>query len=159
MKIKDVFYLIVCVAICLLAGIIGSQFTKPGLAIWYKLLKKPSLTPPNFVFAPVWTILFILMGISLYLVLKAGLKTRESKFAVAIFFTQLIFNIAWSAAFFALRSPLKGFIIIVILLALILLNTVEFYRISKPAGVLFIPYLIWVSFAAYLNYSVMILNP
>jgi tryptophan-rich sensory protein len=146
------------IVICQLAGIIGSFFTVSSVNTWYIGLTKPSFNPPNWVFSPVWITLFLLMGISLYIVWDKGIKTKQSKTAVSIFGVQLVLNTLWSILFFGLKSPLYAFIEIIFLWAAILLSIIFFYRISRTAAYLLIPYLLWVSFAAFLNYFIVYLN-
>ena len=138
---------------CLSAGYIGSQFS-PGE--WYQSLQKSPLTPPNIVFPIVWNILFILMGLSVWRIRLR--RSHETIFALLLFIIQLGFNILWSYLFFGLQRPELALIEILILWALILTTVFIFYRIDKMAGVLLLPYLGWVSFAIYLNYSIYHLN-
>ncbi len=158
MKATDYLKLALSILINLLAGFIGSIFTNPQIPTWYASLKKPSFSPPNWLFGPVWTALFILMGVSLFLVWRKGLNQPSVKIALTIFGAQLLLNILWSFLFFAQRSPLAGFIEIILLWILILITIIVFYPISKPAALLLIPYVLWVSFAAILNFSVWRLN-
>jgi len=153
----EIIKLIVSIFVCQCAGFIGSIFTTPSIPTWYATLTKPSFTPPNSIFAPVWTILFLLMGISAFLVWRRSLD-KHVKIALSIFMFQLIFNILWSVAFFGLRSPLAGLVIISILWIAILLTILNFYKISKVAGLLLIPYILWVSFASVLNFTIWRLN-
>ena len=157
MKTKDILKLVISIFLCQLAGFLGSLFTAPAIPTWYKTLDKPFFSPSNRIFSPVWISLFILMGISLFMVWR---KQEQPRFKVALifFFVQLIFNILWSAAFFGLRSPLLGLIDIVLLWVAILLTIQHFLRISKMAGLLLLPYILWVSFAVVLNFSLWILN-
>lgn len=155
---KNVYKLIVSIIICQLAGIIGSFFTSSSVSTWYLTLNKPWFNPPSWVFAPVWTALFLLMGIALYLVWKGGIKTKDSKTALTFFAIQLILNIFWSVLFFGLRSPFYAFLEIMILWLAILLTILTFHKISRTAAYLLIPYILWVSFAALLNFSIFILN-
>jgi benzodiazapine receptor len=150
--------LAVSILICQLAGIIGSFFTVSSVGTWYVGLAKPSFNPPNWVFFPVWTTLFVLMGISLYIVWDNGIKSKQSKTAITIFGVQLALNTLWSILFFGFKSPLFAFIEIIFLWTAILLTILYFYRISKPAAYLLIPYILWVSFAAVLNFSIFYLN-
>lgn len=161
MKINNILKLIIAIAIAEFAGIIGSLFTTPAIFNWYAGLIKPVWTPPSWVFAPVWTILFVLMGISLYLIwnryslIRAnGGIVRTWKWGVGIFFFQLILNTLWSIIFFGLHSPEAAFIEIIFLWLAIFATIIIFSKISKPAAWLLIPYILWVSFAAYLNYSI-----
>lgn len=150
--------LIICLVIPQLAGFIGSLFNITSIPTWYATLNKPSFNPPNWIFAPVWTFLFFLMGISLYLVWSKGLDFPGVKIALWIFIAQLILNILWSFFFFYLQSPLFAFIEIVLLLVMIVINIYVFYKVDPVAAYLLIPYLLWVSFATVLNASILMLN-
>lgn len=157
MKIK-VIKLIISILIVQLAGIIGSIFTSSSVSTWYQSLVKPSFTPPNWIFGPVWIILYLLMGIALYLVWGKGFKNKGVKIAVYIFILQLILNLLWSFLFFGLNNPLYAFIEIIVLWILILINIILFYRISKTSAYLLLPYIFWVTFAAVLNFTILLLN-
>ena len=157
MKIKDILKLGISIVLCQLAGFLGSLFTTPAIPTWYKTLNKPFFNPPNWIFSPVWISLFILMGISLFMVWRRQDHPRF-KTALIFFFAQLILNVLWSAAFFGLRSPLLGFVDIVLLWVAILLTIQHFLRVSRMAGLLLLPYILWVSFAAVLNFSLWTLN-
>lgn len=137
---------------------IGSLFTTPFIKTWYAELIKPSFSPPNWIFAPVWTILFILMGIAVWFIWQKGIANKKVKQAIFLFGLQLILNAKWSYLFFTFHSPLYAFIDIVILWLFILLTIISFFRLSKPAGWLMIPYIFWVSFALALNLSIVLLN-
>ena len=150
--------LVVAVVICELAGIIGSLFTAPSIPGWYAGLTKPSFNPPNWVFAPVWTALYALMGIAAWLIFEKGLKGPNVKRALSIFVAQLIVNVMWSIMFFGAHHILGAFVLIVALWILIAATIQLFWRISKPAAALLVPYLAWVSFAAALNASLYVLN-
>ncbi len=150
--------LIVSITICLFAGFLGSFFTIPAIPTWYATLIKPTFAPPNWLFFPVWTTLFVMMGISLYLVWRKGLEDQQVKNALVIFAVQLILNVLWSAAFFGLRSPLSGLIEISILWISIAYTIMIFMKVSRTAGLLLIPYIIWVSFAAIFNFFIWRLN-
>ncbi len=139
------------VLICQAAGIIGSFFTISAIPTWYQTLNKPFFSPPNSVFGPVWTILYTLMGISLYLL-------WEKKKMVKLFLIHLILNAAWSIIFFGFRNIGLALIEILILLILIVKVTISFYKVNKTASFLLIPYLIWVTFATLLNFSFWVLN-
>ncbi len=149
---KQIKKLIITVIGCELVGLVGTPFTVAAIPTWYQSLNKPFFSPPNWIFGPVWTALYLLMGISAYLVwIKKG--------ALNYFLIQLFLNFLWSVLFFGLRSPLLGFIDIVTLWIFILITILQFYKISKPAAYLLIPYLLWVSFATLLNLSIILLNP
>jgi len=151
--------LIVSIVVCFAVAFIGSLFTTPNISTWYAQLIKPPFTPPSWLFAPAWTALYLLMAVSAYLIWMKGLGNKEVRIALGAFLVQLILNGLWSVLFFGLRSPLLGAIEIVVLWAAILLTIVYFFRISKTAGWLLVPYILWVTFAAVLNFSVFILNP
>jgi len=146
--------LIVFIVISLAAGMIGSRFM-PGA--WYEGLAKPTWNPPNQVFAPVWTILYILMGVAAWMVWTSGDRIGI-KLPIAVFIVQLAFNSLWSYLFFGLQRPDLAFFEIIVLWILICVTLILFWRISKPAGALLIPYLLWVSFATALNYQLWRLN-
>jgi len=147
--------LIVSVVVCLLAGAVGSLFTSSSVSTWYATLAKPSFNPPSWLFGPVWTVLYILMGIALYL---AWTKRKEANGEIAVFTAQLALNMLWSALFFGLRNPSWALIEIIILWVMILVTMMKFYAIEKKAGYLLVPYLLWVSFATVLNVAIVILN-
>jgi len=157
-KKSEILKLVVSILIPLIAGFIGSIATFSSIPTCYASLVKPAWAPPNWVFAPVWTTLFILMGIALFLVWRQGLWRKDVKIAVSIFAVQLVLNVLWSIIFFGLQSLLGGLIEIVFLWIAILATIITFYRISKPAGILLLPYIIWVTIASYLTYTVYILN-
>ncbi|WP_048148021.1 TspO/MBR family protein [Methanolacinia paynteri] len=158
-KIKKGLLFTGSVLVCLATGGLGSIFTKTGQGTWYaEELIKPDLTPPGFVFGIVWTILYILMGISLYLLLARDLKLKEVRIAVSIFLIQLVLNFGWSYLFFGFENPFAGFICIILLWIFILLTIVSSYRVDKNASYLLVPYIIWVTFAAFLNLQILVLN-
>ncbi len=147
--------LIVSIAVCLGAAGLGSLLTTPALRPWYAGLSKPRWTPPNWLFGPVWTILFIAMAIAAWLIWrKLGLTAAPMR----LFLLQLLLNVAWSALFFGLRSPGLAFAEIVILWFAILATSIEFWKAVRVAGWLLLPYLVWVSYAAALNFSIWRLN-
>jgi tryptophan-rich sensory protein len=158
MKLKDIFKLVICIVVCLAAGAIGSVFTRSAIPTWYATLEKPPFSPPNWLFAPVWTLLYILMGIAAFLVWRKGLENRGVRIALIVFLIQLALNALWSVVFFGLESPLYGLIVISILWIAILVTIIKFFRISRVASVLMWPYLLWVTFAAVLNSSIWLLN-
>lgn len=159
MKLVEIVKLLLSLIVCQLAGVVGSVFTTPAIPAWYATLKKPAFTPPNWLFSPVWITLFALMGLSAFLVWRKGLDQEGVKTAVSIFVIQLVLNALWSVMFFGLRSPLAGLVEIVFLWVAILVTILYFWRISIPAGILLVPYILWVSFAAVLNFSIWRLNP
>lgn len=151
--------IIYCVAICLVVGYLSSITTQSSINTWYPTLIKPIFNPPNWLFAPVWTLLFIMMGIAAGMIWKHLESQRELVKKALLFFTvQLLLNALWSYLFFGLNNVLLA-LIEVILLWLVIYETFHiFKKIDKKAAYLFIPYLIWVAFAAVLNGSIYYLN-
>ncbi len=154
MKRKSVLRLLISILLPLSAGFIGSYFTTPAIDSWYAELNKPSFNPPNYLFAPVWTVLYILMGTSLFLIWE---KTRE-RIYFALFAVQLFLNSTWSILFFAMESPGIALLNIVLLIAIVIYMMVLFYKKYKIAAYLLFPYILWIIFAGILNYSIWILN-
>lgn len=144
--------------ICQSAGLIGSFFTTPQIFSWYSTLVKPSFNPPNWVFGPVWTLLYVLMGISLYLVWQGSGEAKLKQAAIVAFVGQLILNIFWSICFFGFQQPFLALIEIIVLALNIILTIYLFSRLNKKAAYLLIPYILWVSFAAVLNFAIWYLN-
>jgi benzodiazapine receptor len=158
-RFEGVYKLVVSIVACQCAGIIGSIFTRSAIPTWYATIQKPPFTPPNWLFLPAWITLYVLMGVSAFLIWRRGLDDRRTRIALIIFLIQLILNALWSVAFFGLESPLYGVIVIIALWVAILFTLLRFFKISKAAGILLIPYILWVSFAAVLNTSILVLNP
>ncbi len=157
-RLIEIARLVASIIICQGAGLVGSIFTTPAIPTWYAALRKPSFSPPNWLFAPVWITLFALMGVSAFLVWRKGLGDPQVRIVLAIFVIQLILNTTWSVVFFGLRSPLGGLIVIAVLWVAILLTILNFFKISTTAGIVLIPYILWVSFAAVLNLFIWRLN-
>lgn len=158
LEMKNFLKLASSIAVCFLAAGIGSVFTTSAIPSWYATLVKPSFSPPNYLFGPVWTILYILMGISLYIIWTKGIKNKKVKKALYIFGIQLILNAIWSPVFFGAQALLLAFIIIIALWFYIVKTIKAFAKIDKLASYLLYPYLAWVSFASILNFSVWFLN-
>ncbi len=181
MKYNNIFKLVVSIIICETAGVIGSFFTISEINTWYSLLKKPSFNPPDWIFGPVWTTIYILMGISLYLVWEKkfipvkeiNIKNKKpwqkisEKFLsgkwqqlniILIFAVQLILNIAWSVIFFGWHNPGVAFFALIMLWVAILFTIINFGRVSKISAILLIPYILWVSFAGFLNFIIWVIN-
>ena len=150
--------LILSLSICLAAGVAGSLYTAQSVSWWYPMLNKPAITPPAWVFGPVWAFLYILMGYSLYLVWNKGLKKKGVADAVALFGVQLILNVTWSYLFFGLRTSRLAYFEIIVLWGTILITKMKFLKIDKTAGYLLVPYFLWVSFALVLNLAIVLLN-
>jgi translocator protein len=146
-------------AICYLAAAVGSFFTGLSVNSWYQTLAKPPIAPPGWVIGAVWTALYLLMAISLFLVLEKDRSRQQVREGLSLFAVQLSLNVTWSVLFFGLRSPLLAFAGILLLWAAIAATLLWFLKISRPAAYLLAPYLIWVSFAAVLNAWILILNP
>jgi len=157
-SLSEALKLFLSIIVCQSAGFIGSFFTASAIPGWYASLEKPSFTPPGSVFAPVWITLYLLMGISLYLVLRRGFQDRNVRIALIVFAIQLILNAVWSVLFFGMNSPAAGFVDIVILWLAIVFTIYFFCGLSKISGILLIPYFLWVSFATVLNFSIWRLN-
>ena len=155
MKINWIL-LIGFIVACNLIGALGAFWTSSD-GSWYKDIKKPTFNPPSWIFGPVWTILFTLMGISLYLVWIAP-SSNIRTIALIIFAIHFVLNVLWSYLFFGINNPLASLIEIFVLLIFIIITGIYFYTINKFAGYLLIPYLLWVSFASFLNYSIWKLN-
>lgn len=153
-----VIKLAISVIICQVAGLSSALFTMPAVNSWYQAINKPFFTPPNWVFAPVWVLLFLFMGVSLFFVWRAEPEDGDKKVAVAVFVFQFMLNILWSFMFFGLKSFLGGFIEIIALWIMILFTIATFSKISRTAAYLLIPYVVWVTFAAVLNFTIMWMN-
>lgn len=143
------------VFMCLMAGVIGSMFTMESIPTWYAALNKPVFNPPGWIFGPVWTTLYVMMGIAFYLIWQSEYEKRP---AMAVFIVQLILNALWSVIFFGMKMPLIALICIVLLWLLIVTCIYLFFKISKVAGLLLVPYILWVSFAFVLNLFIWKLN-
>jgi translocator protein len=155
---NSIIKLIISILACLAAGGIGSVFTFKSIPTWYPGLIKPKYTPPNRVFGPIWTTLYILMGVSVFLIWRQGLSVDGVLLAFVLFWVQLIFNALWSIIFFGMKSKGGGVITIIVLWFLILATIITSFRSSAWAGALLIPYIIWVSIASYLNIGIWWLN-
>jgi benzodiazapine receptor len=155
---RKAIFLVAAVVISFVPGAAGSLFTAPAIPTWYAGLIKPAFNPPDWVFGPAWTLLYLLMGIALFLVVKDGLTERRVKTAAGVFAVQLFLNGFWSYIFFGLKSPGWALAEISALWVSIAICLVLFFRISRTAGLLLVPYLGWVTFAALLNGAIWRLN-
>jgi len=165
MKLNNFFKLVIAIAVSEFAGLIGSVFTISAIPTWYAGLVKPALNPSAWVFGPVWTTLYALMGIAFFLVWKQHSHILKNvrmlqiwKIGLMTFFIQLFLNAIWSIIFFGLHSSGWALVDIIFLWFAIIWTIIVFYKISKPAAYLLLPYILWVSFAGYLNYSIWVLN-
>jgi translocator protein len=152
----NILKLLISIGICLGAAILGSFFTISSIPTWYAALNKPFFSPPNWIFGPVWTTLYILMGISLYLVWISKIKSKQK--AINLFLIQLGLNALWSIIFFGMKNPILALVDIIALWITIFLTIKTFYTISKLAANLLVPYILWVSFASLLNLMIVVLN-
>lgn len=150
--------LIIAIVVTQFAGLIGSLFTLSKIPTWYATLIKPALNPPSWVFGPVWTTLYLLMGISAFLIWQQGWEKREVRLALGVYALQLVLNMSWSIVFFGMQNPGLALVNIILLFISIICTMIVFYRISRPAMYLLIPYILWVGFASYLNYAIYALN-
>ncbi len=158
MKLAIAIKFIVCLAVTFSAALAASLFTRSALSEWYINLNKPFFTPPDWLFGPVWTILYFLMAVSAFLVWNKGLTNAAVKAALVLYLLQLILNFLWTPLFFGLRMPFFAFIEILLLWAAIVLTILAFARVSTAAALLLLPYTLWTSFAAVLNLSIWLLN-
>lgn len=158
MKLIDAVKLAGIILICQFAGGMGALANFESIPTWYAGLEKPWFTPPNWVFAPVWIILYTLMGVAAYLVLQKGAHRKDVQVALAVFAAQLVLNAAWSLLFFGFHAPLLAFLEIIMLWFAIGITIMRFRAISGSAGLLLVPYIAWVSFAAILNAAIWLLN-
>lgn len=151
--------LLVSLALPQVAGLSGALFTETGVGSWYRQLVKPSWNPPGWVFGPVWTTLYILMGIALFLVWKGDAAPSVKRPAIALWMAQLVLNFLWTLIFFGAQEIGWALVEIIVLWVTILLTLFSFARINKTASWLMVPYLAWVSFAAILTATIWRLNP
>ena len=159
MAVGNVVRLVAACGVSLSAGLIGSlAVTDRGFMSWYAAIEKPGFTPPSWVFGPVWTILYLLMGVAAFLVWRRGLDRRVARVALVWFLVQLVLNASWTPVFFGLHRIGLALLVILLLWAAIVVTLYHFLRVSRVAGLLLVPYLLWVSFAAVLNASIWHLN-
>jgi benzodiazapine receptor len=158
MKAIDVIKLIISIGVSLLAGRVGALPNIEAVPTWYAGLNKPWFNPPNWVFGPVWTTLFILIGLALFLVWRAP-RSQIQDIGIALWVIQLVVNVFWNYAFFGFRNPLFGVVTIVPLWMLIAATIHQFYKVDRWAAYLMVPYIVWVSLATALNTAIYLLNP
>jgi tryptophan-rich sensory protein len=155
---KQLTYIAISVAVCLTIGFLSSFATQSSVNDWYLELNKPSFNPPNWIFAPVWTVLYIMMGVAAGIVWAKGFYHIWVKTALYHFGIQLLFNALWSIIFFGFKNPFGALLIILALLVLLIFTIKWFKVVSRTAAYLLIPYLLWVCFATALNYKIWELN-
>lgn len=154
---RNLIALLVALGVCFAASAIGGLLTEPNLP-WYETLSQPGFAPPDGAFPIVWSILYAMMAVSAWLFWRAPGKDEDRKQGLIWFGGQLALNVAWSFAFFWMHSPAAGFAVILLLVVTIVVTIVLFDRSSRPAALLLVPYLLWVSFAAALNFAFWLLN-
>lgn len=155
---RGTFQMLGSVAIAEIVGLVGSLFTYPSIATWYVTLHKPTWTPPSELFGPVWVLLYALMGIAAYIVWMLKDKKNGGGEALKIYGVQLVVNGLWSFTFFGLKNPLAALLVLIALWCLILATTIRFWKVRQAAGVIFLPYLAWTTFALALNAAILQLN-
>ncbi|GAB4396756.1 MAG: TspO/MBR family protein [Microscillaceae bacterium] len=155
---KPLGKLVLSLGMCLLVGFLASYATQSSVDSWYPTLQKPAFNPPNWVFAPVWISLYVMMGLSFFFVWNRGGSQKRIQIALAWFLVQLVLNAAWSFVFFGWQSPFWGLLDISLLFVVLIITIILFFRVSRWGGLLLLPYLFWVGFAAILNYTIWILN-
>ena len=158
MKPTIVIKFVVCLALTFSAALIGSIFTREAVIDWYATLNKPFFTPPDWLFGPVRTILYLLMAISAFIVWQKGIANPAVRIALILYLLQLILNALWSVIFFGLKLPMLAFIEILLLWGAIGFTILAFAKVSIFASILLVPYILWTSFAAILNFSIWLLN-
>lgn len=154
----NILKLIISILIPVATGAMSGFFTTTGVDSWYQAIQKPSWNPPSWVFAPVWTSLYVMMGVSLYLVWKSDVELKRKRIAITLFAAQLVLNFFWSLIFFTLQSPGWALVEIIVMWLFILLTIFSFAKIRKVAAWLLVPYISWVSFATILTYTIWRLN-
>jgi tryptophan-rich sensory protein len=157
MMIKDWIALLACLMLCAFVGFAGSRFSRDALADWYPVLRKPDLNPPNWLFAPIWTILYLVMGVAAWMIWRASPAPHVTS-ALIIFVVQLALNFFWSVVFFHWRRPDAAFIDLLLMWLAIVATIIAFAAVRPVAAVLLVPYLAWVTFAGYLNGGIWRLN-
>lgn len=158
MNTKKLGKLLVSIILTQGAGLLGSVATFTSVNTWFKTLVRSPISPPDWVFGPVWTVLYILMGAALYLIWDKGFKNKRVKFAFWLFIVHLAFNVGWSVVFFGMQSLFGGFVVLLVLWMFIIALIWKFFRIDRWAAFLLVPYFLWVSFAGVLNVSLWLLN-
>ena len=153
---RKLLYIILPVIICFLVGFTASHFQSESIQTWYPTLNKPEITPPNIAFPIAWSIIYLCMGISIGLVLNS--KDKSKKLLISLFAVLLFLNFTWSISFFYLQNPFLGFINIILLDLAVLYYALKCYPVQKVSGILFVPYILWLFLATYLNIYILIYN-
>jgi tryptophan-rich sensory protein len=155
---KRILKLVFCVVTCQGVGFAGSFFTLSAIPSWYARLVKPPLNPPNWIFGPVWIILYLLMAVAVFLVWEKGRGKKEIRIALELFALQLFLNAVWTPVFFGVKDPMAGLLVIILLWITLFETLIKFFQTSAAAGALLVPYILWISFAVYLNAGIYWLN-
>ncbi len=157
-KAKSIISFIACILLCQVVGISSAALSNVSDRSWFNELNKPTWNPPGYLFAPVWTVLYLLMGISLWLILRSTAEQKQKVNALILFSVQLFLNFLWSIIFFRFQHIVVAFADIILLDILVIATMLTFYNIKKLAAWLLLPYLLWIVFASYLNYTIWVLN-
>lgn len=158
MGISQIIKLFICLAASFLTAILGGFFTSISVTTWYLALIKPAGTPPPWLFGPVWSLLYFLMAIAIFLIWRTPDKKPQVAFALQVYFVHLLINLLWSAVFFGLQSPFFGLLILFSLWVMIGILLFLFFLINKEASLLMVPYWLWITYAMYLNFGIWQLN-
>lgn len=157
--LRKIVLFLLAIGICLCAAYVASSYMTPAIPAWYDHLQKPDFSPPSWIFGPVWTVLYVIMGLSLYMILQAGTRKKEAFLGLVFFVAQLAFSIAWAYLFYGLHSTFFGLMTLIALWFLILCTVIQVMRFSVPAAAILIPYFLWVTFLVILSYFVLSMNP
>ena len=157
--LRSIVLFLLAVGICMSVSYVGSLYMIPSIPVWYNNLQLPDPTLPSWLFGPVWTVLYVIMGFSLYMIFQAGIKKKEAYLGLIFFITQLVFSFAWVYIFFGLHSIIFGLITAIALWLLLLLTMVQLFRFTVPGGAILIPYFLWVTLIVLLNFFLTTLNP
>lgn len=156
---KNSFWrLVACTLLCELTGAASSYLSEPGRGVWYQTLRKPSWIPPYYLFGAVWGVLYLLMGIALWMIWRSNVSSFQKGTAGFVFLIQLFLNFSWSILFFRFQSPVLALADIALLVVALLVTIFQFASISRTAAWLLVPYIAWVCFAAFLNYTIWMMN-
>lgn len=158
-RFRAALQIVLFIFLCQLAGAVGAWTTATGASAWYQSLEKPAFTPPDWLFSPVWITLYTLMGVAAYLVWRRRWERYQVKSALGLFILQLLLNAAWTPVFFGAEAIRAAAVVIVLLWCVLLVTVWRFFTVSIAAGLLLVPYLLWVTYAAVLNIALWVLNP
>ena len=157
--LRSIILFLLAIGICLGIAYVGSLYMTPAIPAWFDILQKPDFTPPSWIFGPVWTVLYVLMGFSLYMIFQTGIKKKDVSLGLILFVAQLVFSFAWVYLFFGLHSTFYGLITCIALWFLVLCTVVQVSRFSVPGAAILIPYFLWVTVTLVLNFLILTMNP